>query len=76
MYQGRTVFSRVLDFLPRKNFRTCVKRYNGNYRIRSFSCYEQYLYMAFAQHTYRESLSDRVLCLRAMHNKLHNVGIQ
>jgi len=76
MNQGRTVFSQVLDFLPRKSFRTCVKRYNGNYRIRSFSCYEQFLCMAFAQLTYRESLRDTVLCLRAMHNKLHNVGIQ
>lgn len=76
MYQGRTVFSQVLDFLPRKSFRTCVNRYNGNYRIRSFSCYEQFLCMAFAQLTYRESLRDTVLCLRAMHNKLHNVGIQ
>ena len=76
MYQGRTVFSQVLDFLPRKSFRTCVKRYYGNYRIRSFSCYEQFLCMAFAQLTYRESLRDTVLCLRAMHNKLHNVGIQ
>ena len=76
MYQGRTVFSQVLDFLPRKSFRTCVKRYNGNYRIRTFSCYEQFLCMAFAQLTYRESLRDTVLCLRAMQNKLHNVGIQ
>ena len=76
MYQGRTVFSQVLDFLPRKSFRTCVKRYNGNFRIRTFSCYEQFLCMAFAQLTYRESLRDTVLCLRAMQNKLHNIGIQ
>lgn len=76
MYQGRTVFSQVLDFLPRKSFRTCVKRYSGNYRIRSFTCYEQFLCMAFAQLTYRESLRDTVLCLRAVHNKLHNIGIQ
>lgn len=76
MYEGRTIFSQVLDFLPRKSFRTCVKRYNGNYRIRSFSCYEQYLCMAFAQLTYRESLRDTVLCLRAMRSKLHHVGIQ
>jgi hypothetical protein len=76
MHQWRTVFSQVLDFLPRKSFRTCVKRYNGNYRIRSFSCYEQFLCMAFAQLTYRESLRDTVLCLRAMHHKLHNIGIQ
>ena len=76
MYQGRIVFSQLLDFLPRKSFRTCVKRYNGNYRIRSLTCYEQFLCMAFAQLTYRDSLRDTVLCLRAMHNKLHHVGIQ
>jgi len=76
MYQGQIVFSQLLDFLPRKSFRTCVKRYNGNYRIRSFTCYEQFLCMAFAQLTYRESLRDTVLCLRAMRNKLHHVGIQ
>ena len=67
MYQGRIVFSQLLDFLPRKSFRACVKRYNGNYRIRSLTCYEQFLCMAFAQLTYRDSLRDTVLCLRAMH---------
>ena len=76
MHQGRIVFSQLLDFLPKKSFRTCVKRYKGNYRIRSFTCYEQFLCMAFAQLTYRESLRDTVLCLRAMQNKLHHVGIQ
>ena len=76
MYEGRIVFSQLLDFLPRKRFRTCVNRYGGNYRIRSLTCYEQFLCMAFAQLTYRESLRDTVLCLRAMHNKLHHVGIQ
>ncbi len=76
MHQGRIVFSQLLDFLPRKSFRTCVKRYNGNYRIRSLTCYEQFLCMAFAQLTYRDSLRDTVLCLQAMHKKLHHVGIQ
>jgi hypothetical protein len=76
MYEGRTVFSQALDFLPRKQFRKCVERYQGNYRIRSFTCYEQFLCMAFAQLTYRDSLRDTVLCLRALHNKLHHVGIQ
>ena len=76
MYEGRIVFSQLLDFLPRKSFRTCVSRYNGNYRIRSLTCYEQFLCMAFAQLTYRDSLRDTVLCLRAMQNKLHHVGIQ
>jgi Transposase DDE domain/Domain of unknown function (DUF4372) len=76
MYEGRTVFSQTLDFLPRKSFRRCVQRYGGNYRIRTFTCYEQYLCMAFAQLTYRDSLRDTVLCLRALQNKLHHVGIQ
>jgi len=76
MYQGRIVFSQLLDFLPKKSFRTCVTRYNGNYRIRSLTCYEQFLCMAFAQLTYRDSRRDTVLCLRAMQNKLHHVGIQ
>jgi hypothetical protein len=76
MYEGRTVFSQTMDFLPRKSFRRCVNRYGGNYRIRTFTCYEQFLCMAFAQLTYRDSLRDTVLCLRAMQNKLHHVGIQ
>ncbi|BBO77469.1 IS4 family transposase [Desulfosarcina widdelii] len=76
MHQGRIVFSQLLDFLPKKSFRTCVNRYGGNYRIRSLTCYEQFLCMAFAQLTYREILRDTVLCLRAMHNKLHHIGIQ
>jgi hypothetical protein len=76
MYEGRTVFSQTLDFLPRKPFRRCVQRYGGNYRIRSFTCYEQFLCMAFAQLTYRDSLRDTVLCLRALQKKLHHVGIQ
>jgi len=76
MYEGRIVFSQLLDFLPRKSFRTCVKRYNGNHRIRSLTCYEQFLCMAFAQLTYRDSLRDTVSCLRAMQRKLHHVGIQ
>ena len=65
-----------MDFLPRKSFRRCVQRYGGNSHIRSFTCYEQFLCMAFAQLTYRDSLRDTVLCLRALQNKLHHVGIQ
>lgn len=76
MYEGRTVFSQALEFLPRKQFRKCVSRYEGNCRTRSFTCYEQFLCMAFAQLTYRDSLRDTVMCLRAMHSKLHHVGIQ
>ena len=76
MYHGRTVFSQVIDFMPRKSFKSCVNRYQGNYRVRSFSCYPQFLCMAFAQLTYRESLRDTVTCLRAMQGKLHHIGIQ
>jgi hypothetical protein len=76
MYQGQTVFSQVMDFLPQKKFRQCVDRYNGNYRVRSFTCYDQLLCMAFAQLTYRESLRDIECCLRAMREKLYHVGIR
>lgn len=76
MYHGRTILSQVMDFLPRKSFRNCVDRYNGNHRVRSFTCYQQFLCMAFAQLTYRQSLRDTVLCLRAMHDKLYHAGIQ
>lgn len=76
MYQGQTVFSQVMGFLPQNKFRQCVKRYNGNRRVRSFTCYDQLLCMAFAQLTYRESLRDIECCLRAMHEKLYHMGIR
>jgi len=65
-----------MDFLPIKKFRRCVDRYNGNYRIRSFTCLDQFLCMAFAQLTYRESLRDIECCLRAMRGKLYHMGIR
>jgi hypothetical protein len=73
---GRTVFSQLMDFLPRNDFNKCVQRYNGNYRIRKFSCYDQYLCLAFAQLTYRESLRDIETCLRAMQPKLYHSGMR
>jgi hypothetical protein len=76
MNQGQTVFSQVMDFLPKKKFRQCVNRYQGNCRIRSFSCFDQFLSMAFAQLTYRESLRDIECCLRAMQEKLYHMGIR
>ena len=76
MYQGQTIFSQVMDFLPQKKFRQCVNRYNGNHRIRSFTCYKQFLCMAFAQLAYRESLRDIECCLRAMREKLYHMGIR
>ena len=76
MYQGQTVFSQVMGFLPQYKFRQCVNRYGGNYRTRSFTCYDQLLCMAFAQLTYRESLRDIECCLRAMREKLYHMGIR
>ena len=76
MYQGATVFAQIMDFLPKHKFRKCVDRYGGNYRTRSFSCFDQFMCMAFAQLTYRESLRDIECCLRAMHEKLYHMGIR
>lgn len=73
---GQTVFAQIMSYLPRHNFRKCVNKYQGNYKVQSFSCWEQFLVMAFAQLTYRESLRDIETCLRAMQNKLHHIGIQ
>ena len=66
MYTGQIVFSQLMDFLPRYEFNQCVSRYQGNYRLRKFSCLDQFLCMAFAQLTYRESLRDIQTCLRAL----------
>jgi len=74
--QGQTIFSQVMDFLPRHKFRQCVNRYQGNYRIRSFTCLDQFMCMTFAQLTYRESLRDIECCLRVMQEKLYHIGIR
>jgi transposase len=76
MYNGRFVFAQFMDFLPRHQFTKCVRRYQGNRRVRSFSCYDQWLCMAFAQLTYRESLRDTVTCLTVLKPKLFHVGIR
>lgn len=76
MNTGKTVFSQIMDYLPLHEFRKCVKRYHGHYKVQSFSCLDQYLCMAFAQLTYRESLRDIEACLRSMQNKLYHMGIR
>ena len=76
MYEGQIVFSQLMDFLPEYQFQKCVARYKGDNRIRSFSCWDQFLCMAFAQLTYRESLCDIETCTRALHNKLYHMGIR
>jgi transposase len=76
MNPGQIVFAQVMEFLPRHEFNTCVRRYRGNARVRDFSCRDQFLTMAFAQLTYRESLRDIETCLRAMGQKLYHAGFR
>jgi hypothetical protein len=73
---GRTVFAQLMDCIPRRAFETCVERYHGAHRVHSFSCYDQYLCLAFAQLTYRESLRDIETCLRAVQPKLYHAGLR
>ena len=76
MNSGRTIFSQIMDCMPAYEFRQCVERYSGNYKIKSFSCWDQFLSMAFAQLTYRESLRDIQACLRAAKQKTYHMGIR
>lgn len=76
MYSGRTVFSQLMDFIPRHELNRCIQRYQGNRKVRTFSCYDLFLCMAFAQLTYRESLRDIEACLRAIGFKLYHAGIR
>src|ERR1700675_3585598 len=76
MNLGRTVFSQLIAFLPDREFRRCVAYYSGDCRPRGFSCWDQFLCMAFAQFTYRESLRDIEACLRSSPDKLYHMGIR
>lgn len=76
MYAGKFVFSQVMDHLPLHTFRRCVSRYRGERYVKRFRCFDQYLVMAFAQLTHRESLRDIEACLRAHQNKLYHMGIR
>jgi len=76
MYTGRLIFSQIMDHLPKHTFRQCVNRYHGNRKIKKFTCLDQFLCMAFAQLTYRESLRDIEVCLRAQQSKLYHMGIR
>ena len=76
MNTGQTVFAQVMDFLPHWDFRKCVKRYRGDYKLQKFTCMDQFLCMAFAQLTYRESLRDIEVCLRGNRSKLYHMGIR
>ena len=76
MNLGRTVFSQIMDHLPAYEFQKCVARYCGDSHLRGFSCFDQYLAMAFAQLTYRESLRDIEACLRSVASKLYHMGLR
>jgi len=76
MNEGRTVFAQLLDCLPKYEFDKCVQRYRGNFRVRKLPSYEQFVVMAFAQLTWRESLRDIETCLRALGSKLYHSGIR
>ena len=76
MYSGQFVFSQVMDHLPMHTFRRCVHRYQGNRYVKAFTCLDQFLCMVFAQLTYRESLRDIEVCLRAHQDKLYHMGIR
>jgi len=76
MNVGRTVFSQLMDHVPPYEFQKCVARYRGDHQQKSFSCWDQYLSMAFAQLTYRESLRDIEACLRSMSGKLYHMGFR
>ncbi|HMD14377.1 MAG TPA: IS4 family transposase [Bacteroidota bacterium] len=76
MFIGRTVFAQIMDFTPSFQFRQCVDRYNGNCKVKTFTCLDQFLCMVFAQLTYRESLRDIEACLRVAKSKLYHMGIR
>src|SRR3970040_3073566 len=76
MNTGRNGFSQAMDFLPTHELDKCVHRYAGNYRVRDFSCRDQFLCMAFAQLSYRESLRDIAICLNALQPRLYHAGFR
>ena len=76
MNTGKLVFAQLMEHLPLTTFRRCVARYGGHHKVQHFSCLDQYLSMAFAQLTFRESLRDIEACLRAQSSKLYHLGIR
>lgn len=76
MFSGQLIFAQLMDFIPRQEFNACVERYRGDFRSRGFSCRDQFLCMAFAQLTFRESLRDIETCLRSVQPKLYHAGFR
>jgi hypothetical protein len=75
MYAGKLVFSQLTNLIHPEQFRRCVRRYQGNYKVKTFSCWDQFLCMAFGQLTFRESLRDVETCLRSRQDQLYHLGI-
>src|SRR6202030_2523168 len=75
MNNGKYVFSQIMGLISSTSFQTLVNRHSGDYKVRGFSCWKQYLCMAFGQMTHRESLSDTILCLKANADKMYHLGI-
>ena len=76
MNEGKFVFSQLISHLPKRQFRRIVKKYDGNYCVKSFSCWDQFICMLFAQLTHRDSLRDIEICLRSFDKKLYACGIR
>jgi hypothetical protein len=76
MYAGKLVFAQLTDLIHPEQFRRCVRRYRGDYKVKTFSCWNQFLCMAFGQLTFRESLRDVETCLRSRHDQLYHLGIR
>jgi hypothetical protein len=76
MFAEKYSFSQVVDFIHLEQFQRCVRRYDGGYKIKSFSCWDQFLCMAFGQVTYRDSLADIETCLRSRQDQLYHLGIR
>ena len=76
MHPGKMIFAQVMEWIHPEQFRRCVTRYAGNYKIRNFSCWDQFLAMSFAQITFRESLADIEICLRSRGDQLYHLGFR
>ena len=76
MYAGQLVFAQLTDLIHTEQFRRCVRRYRGDYKVKTFSCWNQFLCMAFGQLTFRESLRDVETCLRSRREQLYHLGIR
>ena len=76
MNSGKTIFAQLMEFLSHYEFQNCVQRYGGDHKVKTFSCWDQFLCMAFAQLTYREGLRDIEACLRVANKKLYHMGFR